>query len=246
MPPGSYVRKVDRNCGTAYRFAVEEAIVQRRPAAVFIDEAQHLLKLASGRKLLDQMDVIKSIVDETSTLHALFGTYDLLMLRDLSDQLSRRCIDVHFPRYRAEQKGDRQSFINSVFALQEDLPIPVSPDLPSQWDFLYERSLGCIGILKDWLVDALEHALRLGEKVVTTKHLGRHAPSLRTCDEILNRILEGETRLIETNKQEQGLRIRLGLDVQTSDSPQLKSTAKRRHQLPGTPSPRRQPIGIPV
>jgi len=43
-----------------YRYGVEQAFRFRRPAAVMIDEAQHLAKITSGRRLLDQLDVIKS------------------------------------------------------------------------------------------------------------------------------------------------------------------------------------------
>ena len=53
-----------------------------------IDEAQHLGKIASGRRLLDQLDVIKSIANQTKTVHVLFGTYDLLAFRNLNGQLS--------------------------------------------------------------------------------------------------------------------------------------------------------------
>jgi hypothetical protein len=35
----------------------------RKPVAAMIDEAQHLGKVASGRRLLDQLDVIKSIAN---------------------------------------------------------------------------------------------------------------------------------------------------------------------------------------
>ena len=64
-----------------YRHAVEQALRFRRPAAVMIDEAQHLSKMASGRRLLDQLDVVKSIANQTRIVHVLFGTYDLLSFR---------------------------------------------------------------------------------------------------------------------------------------------------------------------
>src|SRR5216684_1806833 len=41
-----------RNCASDYRYAVEQVLHSRRPAAVLIDEAQHLAKVSSGRKLL--------------------------------------------------------------------------------------------------------------------------------------------------------------------------------------------------
>ena len=87
-----------------------------------IDEAQHLGKIPSGRRLLDQLDVIKSIANQTKTVHVLFGTYDLLAFRNLNGQLSRRSIDVHLARYRAEDSEDRQTFINVVQSFEKELP----------------------------------------------------------------------------------------------------------------------------
>src|SRR5258708_243950 len=56
-----------RAVGTEYRYAVEQAVRYRRPVAVMIDEAQHLGKIPSGRRLLDQLDVVKSIANQTKT-----------------------------------------------------------------------------------------------------------------------------------------------------------------------------------
>src|SRR5204863_9786845 len=137
-------RLTDRSPGSEYRYAVEQTLRHRRPAAVMIDEAQHLAKVASGRRLLDQLDVIKSIANRTNTIHVLFGTYDLLAFRNLSGQLSRRSVDVHFPRYRAESADDRKVFINIVHSFQEKLPLPDPPDLVKHWELLYERSFGCV------------------------------------------------------------------------------------------------------
>jgi hypothetical protein len=45
-----------RSSGAEYQYAVEQALRYRRPTAVLIDEAQHLAKMSSGRRLLDQLD----------------------------------------------------------------------------------------------------------------------------------------------------------------------------------------------
>ena len=100
MPPSKAV-------GTEYRYAVEQAVRYRRPVAIMIDEAQHLGKIPSGRRLLDQLDVVKSIANQTKTVHVLLGTYDLLAFRNLNVQLSRRSIDVHLARYHADDTDDR-------------------------------------------------------------------------------------------------------------------------------------------
>ena len=47
--------------GSQLEQAAMHTLHYRRPLAVFIDEAQHLAKVASGRKLIDQLDVVKSI-----------------------------------------------------------------------------------------------------------------------------------------------------------------------------------------
>jgi energy-coupling factor transporter ATP-binding protein EcfA2 len=86
-PTGRYT-PVPRAAAFELQHAVEQALSHRRPAAVFVDEAQHLGRIASGRKLSDQLDVIKSIANRTQTVHVLFGTYDLLSFRNLSCQLS--------------------------------------------------------------------------------------------------------------------------------------------------------------
>ena len=83
----------ERAIGAEYQHAVERALAFRRPAAVLIDEAQHLAKMGSGRRLADQLDVIKSLANRTKTVHVLMGTYELLAFRN-----SERTIEP--PEYR--------------------------------------------------------------------------------------------------------------------------------------------------
>src|SRR5204863_9880384 len=75
------------------RRALELALRRRRPAAFLIDAAHHLTRLASGRKLRDPLDCLKSLAALTDTVHVLIGTYELLVFRDLSAQLCRRSVD---------------------------------------------------------------------------------------------------------------------------------------------------------
>src|SRR5436309_13045599 len=90
----------------------------------------------------------KDIANRTGTVHVLLGTYELLAFRNLSAQLSRRCLDLHFQRYRADSAADRQFFQSVLLTFQKQLPFESKDtDLPAMWDFLYERSIGCVGIL---------------------------------------------------------------------------------------------------
>ena len=232
-----------------YRYGLEQALRFRRPAAVMIDEAQHLAKIASGRRLLDQLDVIKSIANQSQTVHVLYGTYDLLAFRNLNGQLSRRSVDVHFPRYRAESASDRKAFISVLNSFVQQLPIVDPPDLAHDWEFLYERSIGCVGVLKQWLIRALAVALRAGEATLSRSNLESQAPSVAQADKIISEASEGEMRLMDTNEAVLRLREQLGLipQNQSQQSTKLKQPAQalegRTRRRPGQRRPGRDIIG---
>jgi hypothetical protein len=232
--------------GAEYRYAVEQALHYRRPLAVLIDEAQHMAKVTSGRKLLDQLDVIKSIANLTGTVHVLFGTYDLLAFHNLNGQLSRRSVDIHFRRYQAEDEGDRKVFVNIVHSFAQRLPFAEPPDLAKDWEYFYERSIGCVGILKDWLVRALAQALKLGRASLTLKDLEGHALSVSQCEKMLSEAVEGELRLRETEEGRSRLRTRLGLvDSETGcDNVVRRNSLTRRGRVrPGQRRPKRDGVG---
>ena len=84
------------------RWALEQAMRHRRPVAFIVDEAQHFKRIASGRRLLDQMDTLKSLANLTGITHVLIGTYELLGFAQLSAQLDRRSCEIHFPRYHID------------------------------------------------------------------------------------------------------------------------------------------------
>lgn len=236
MPPS-------RAVGADYRYAVEQAIRHRRPVAIMIDEAQHLGKIGSGRRLLDQLDVIKSIANQTNTVHVLFGTYDLLALRNLNGQLSRRSIDVHLTRYHAEVEEDRQTFINIVQTFEKELPFSDPSDLVSNWEFLYERSLGCIGILKQWLVRATVAALQKGSRKLTAGSLESQALCMAQCEQLYTEIADGELKLEERCDAVTRYRGRLGLTVHEPVKTASPSISRFQLRRPGQRLPARDTVG---
>ena len=220
----------------------------RRPIAVMID-SQHLAKMASGRRLLDQLDVTKSLASQTRTVHVLFGTYDLLAFRNLNGQLSRRSIDIHFARYHAESTDERRAFISVVRSFARQLPLPTLPDLVSEWEFLYERSLGCVGVLKQWLTRSLSATLRSGEATLTRQNLESHALSVPQVEKILSEISEGELQLKDSDDARSRLREKLGLtshenDREPRDDARREASLRpRAHRRPGERRPVRDVIG---
>lgn len=59
------------------RQAMEAALLHRKPFAVIVDEAHHLAKAASGRRLQDQLDHLKHVENTTGVSHILVGTYEM-------------------------------------------------------------------------------------------------------------------------------------------------------------------------
>jgi hypothetical protein len=234
------------------RAALESAIRRRRPIIFFLDEAQHIAKISGGRKLQDQLDCLKSLAIRTNTAHALVGTYELLILRQLSGQLSRRTRQIHFARYQAESAKDLRDFKNVLWNFQIRMPLKSEPDLMGHWEFCYERSLGCIGLLKDWLTRALAAGLSEKRPQVTIKHLEQQALSFSDCQKIITEILEGEALLAESERTRKRLRRLLSLEevkasagATTSDGqPATTSKKGRPPQSVGKRNPRRDPVGM--
>jgi hypothetical protein len=208
-----------------------------------IDEAQHIGKISSGRRLLDQLDVIKSFANQTRTVQVLLGTYDLLAFRNLNGQLSRRSIDVHLARYRADDSEDRQTFINVVQSFERELPFEEPSDLIGNWQLLYERSLGCIGILKEWLVRSVTVAYRRGDRKLARTVIEAQALSIAQCEQLHAEITDGELKLSERREAVERFRGKLGLDsgtAHTRSTPSISSVKRRR---PGQRLPTRDVIG---
>lgn len=235
-----------RAAGTVYRHTAEQVLRYRRPVALCIDEAQHLANVTSGRRLQSQLDCVKSLSNLTGIPIVLCGHYELLAFRNLSAQLSRRSVDLHFRRYRADDDTERQAFKNVVWSFACHLPLAEVPDLVAQWDYLYERSLGCVGVLKLWLAKALAAALEEGGQRLTQRHLTETALSLSRCEKLLADLREGESLLHEAPEAAQQLRGRLGLPGSVLHTPGADAApaipvSKNLH--PGKRRPQRDPIG---
>jgi archaellum biogenesis ATPase FlaH len=239
---------------TDLRQVLEKCLSQRRPRAFIIDEAQHFKKMTSGRRLLDQMDTLKSLANMTSTVHVLIGTYDLLGLMGLSAQLSRRSTEIHFPRYHADKPEDVKEFKKLLRTLQRHLPLVEEPDLESHYEYFYERCLGCTGMLKTLLNKALGAALEQQERTLTPQRWERHAEPPQKLKQMLHEIREGEEVLKEDATHVQDLRKLLGLGGLSlgSEPPQKTTTPlpvrsanppKASRRRVGQRSAKRDPVG---
>jgi hypothetical protein len=232
-----------------YRHSYETSLRHRRPVAVLLDDAHYMSKV-SGGDLLSQLDLVKSLASRSGRPHILFGTYELLAMRNLSGQISRRSVDIHLRRYTAED-SDQDNFASAVASLCARMPLPDCPTLDNDSDYLFERSAGCVGVLKTWMAKALHHALLKGLPTVTLEHMEQQTYSDAALTQMLTEIVEGEKRVdtgglgyVEVKKQFFG---RAATEILPSSQagekkpPQQKPRTKKRV---GERQPTRDPIGM--
>lgn len=241
------------------RRAMEEAMARRGVRAVIIDEAQHLMKVASGAKLLDQLDWLKSMSNMTGVVHVLIGTYDLLDFRNLNGQAARRGQDLHFPRYQFQHEPDRRAFQGALHSLLQQIPLEVDRQyLMNHWFYCYERSIGCVGVLKDWLVRSVANALHAGIRTLTLAHLEQQALSNAQCERMAADANAAEQKLHYTQSNREhlwqllgmsGVTVNNGTNVAATQQDHMSSTVAHTSTAQATAgrvgqrAPRRDPVG---
>ena len=223
------------------RQALEQCLRHRRPAAFIIDDAHHLQKIAGSRRLQDQMDAIKSLANRSQTVLVLIGTYELLNLTNLNDQLSHRSYHLSFSRYQPQADPDVHAFKVVLKTFQQHLPLSETPNLVQRWDYFYENSAGCVGILKLWLCNSLAAALEQEQKSLTDRLLQRCALSSDRLLNIVREINEGEQKLADMDEKRPHIRTSLGL----APKPVLNEseTSPRQKFRVGERLPKRDPVG---
>jgi hypothetical protein len=139
-----------------------------------------------------------------------------------------------------------------LWALQRQLPLAREPDLLPHWEFMYTRSLGCVGLLKQHLNQALGLALAEQATTVTLKHLRTTALHKEKVDLAWEAILDGEKGFLEAEDADLSLLIKLGLRQTatpdppggTDSPPSPVSPAQPRERAPGERAPDRDPVGM--
>ncbi len=159
------------------RGVAEQALIRARVKAVFADEGHRLMQGDGSHSVDEQLEWLKSLSNRTNVLHVLAGPYVLFGFRNTSGQLARRGRDIHFARYHMHDKDERKAFAGAVQYLLERVPLTCDLDaFLKRWRWFAEGSVGCIGILKDWLVDAVAATLAQGETILTEAVLIRTMP----------------------------------------------------------------------
>jgi len=170
--PGSFISadaSVDR-----YRRLLEEDLAKSGVKVVILDEAHHLVRNKKEDALEDQLYRLKSFSDMSLVHIVLIGTYELYSLVTLDDSLFRRVNFVHFPRYQLD--SEHVAMFKDALNEFTQLLKPFNPvDLvdPGMAMFLWTGSVGCIGILQNWIVKSVAEQLNSSSPNLTREHFER-------------------------------------------------------------------------
>jgi hypothetical protein len=222
------------------RRVTEKCLHHRKTNVLVIDEAQHISRSGSGRRLLDSLETLKSFASYGRVFVVLFGTYDITNALELNGQLGRRTGIFNFAHY--DRETDFRGFLVALKGFQDRLPVVNGPDLLSHADYLFETSLGLIGVLKNHLERALAISLCSGKETITLEQLEASALPIRTRLEIAREIQRGQEFFKQTTEAEKEARKILGLESMNV-SGQIAVPAKLKRKV-GERSPRRDPVGL--
>jgi hypothetical protein len=188
------------------REAVQYALSLLRVKVVFVDEAQHLMYVDTPHKPTAQLDWLKTFTEQTNVLHVLVGNFDLYDCCHLNAQAARRMRDLPFHRYHLNNESECSEFATALRTFLEEVPLAVDvPSLLSHWRWFGEWSLGCIGVLSDWLVETVDALCRLGATTLTIEALKRHAlqPDQRVRMEMEARTGERKVELAKAQSEQE-------------------------------------------
>ena len=131
-----------------------------------------------------------------------------------------------------------RAFKSVLWSFQRNLPLEEEPDLLQHWKYCYERTIGCVGVLKDWFTRARARALEQGEKTLSRPLLEQYALSVDRCGQMVSEAVAGETALTEDDQAAYRLRVRLGLEQGPTErhGPALPENDRQESSVP---SPRR-------
>ncbi|QBD78900.1 hypothetical protein EPA93_24120 [Ktedonosporobacter rubrisoli] len=210
------------------RDAVSYALDLLKVKAVCIDEAQHLMQADAAQKPSIQLDWLKSLTNRSNLLYILVGNFSLYDFCHLNGQLARRVREEQFCRYHLDSRADAAEFTSALKVLLEQVPLQVNiSEMLTHWKWFGEWSIGCIGILSDWVVETASTLCRAGETALTLEALAKHALKLAQRLKLETEARTGKFKIEEAKKEsERELQRLLGKPstVPISSSPYLPSS----------------------
>jgi hypothetical protein len=215
------------------RRAFIDATNSRRPIALLIDEIHEMCKVTGTEKAHDNLDVLKSLSDALDCSVIAAGTSRAYKMLYINEQVTRRADMIRLPRYTSCDE-DVIEFRDLIYHIEHTLNVPFSSDVSGDVTYFYNRTLGCVGVLMDWVQKSMSLAARRGGRRILRSDLDRKAQdgnqlrtlacAIRETDDLLE-----EARQFDIVEELRETPIRLGSKKQG----QPKSTGR----IPGKRKP---------
>ncbi len=153
----------------ALKLRFRSEIVSRETELVALDEAINVFKTGRAKSekdrlllLKDQADKLKTLINKTPAALILSGAYDFYELTLCSGQNARRSVIVHMEPYDSTTDG-LKGFCTALVGLVEHLPVRHNLDVGAMATEMYLQCLGCVGIAKEILSQALLLSINAGK-----------------------------------------------------------------------------------
>jgi hypothetical protein len=184
------------------RQAFERALERRQTEYLVIDEAHHVQYVAGGDRAATRvLDSWKCMASKSKVKLVLSGSYRLLPLLGLAPHLVGRQQPLNFGRYRSTSRLDVESWEQILREFSRLLRFDEGTSLSTWNRVLFDGSLGCVGLLSQWIRACLASMLSDGAETVTLDRLNAtRLPALQERD-LLSEILVGEEDLKRVHEQ---------------------------------------------
>jgi len=221
----------------AMRRGLENALRSRQTHTIIIDQAQRMIlpEHKHRRRLHSILEVTHSIAEMAGCRLLLCGTYDIWDHIKANDVLASRCTLAHFHRYDvARNEEDYRIWCDTLFTIQSLLPAAFHKGWNENARLLLEGSLGCVGLLIDWLARASQQKMAGRASLSFSQCLERTMLPLGLRETLMHQILAGE-KLLEPEANDVVAAL-LGLTQEKPARPPM------RRGKPGTRNPTRDPV----
>lgn len=222
----------------------------RHTKAWAIDEAHHILLGGVAGEPSDQFEVLKSISQVTPIKLVLCGTYQLPRLLNYSGQVMRRSATVTLAPYSLQYSKDVAQFTSVCKALLEHLPSKSNLSPGDCAEELFYGTLGCVGVLKDWIARAWANAHFKNAPCMTMDHLMATRLPAETLLSMHSEILAGEAmnstdaeNLYRLQVEQHAAGTLVKTDIDAKNKKKRKPVARGFHQRkPGVRLPGRDSV----
>lgn len=217
----------------------ERELQLRRTKVWGIDEAHHILLGGLAGAPSDQFEVLKSVSQTTTVKLVLCGTYQLPRLLNYSGQVMRRSATVTLAPYSLKKKSDISQFVSVCKTLLDNLPTNTALDPANCAEELFFGTLGCVGVLKDWIARAWANAYFKNSPSMTMDHLMATRLPAETLLSMHTEIVAGERLNSETTEALYRQKVKEHADGLPSKSefaiPIQTTLTKKKRKVSGVP-----------